>query len=805
MSDILDPGKDFNSLSLRDLLEARDLYHLHLMDKQHVVATAVGRYLIRRDDPWPRRGGRADRPGKKPPRTLENSEVRDYSWPCVLVLVDQWRYEDEIGGDFGAHDFVPRALRMPDGTRVPVCVVYAEPVERGGDAPAALRFPDQKIGGGYPLLVSSQKRDHVASVGCLVTDGHDVYALTSRHVTGPPGTPVEAVVGGERVRVGESADRQVTRKPFSEVYREWPGRNVFLNLDAGLVKVDDLTRWTAQVFGIGTVGRLADLSSDNISLRLIDCPVRAHGAASGPLSGRVLGLFYRYKSVGGFEYMADFLIGPRGAGQRLPTCPGDSGTLWLLETGDSRGLMPMAVQWGGHAFRIGENGDQAPYALATSLSTVCGLLEVDVVRDWNLDDFNYWGAVGHFTIATKAIDRVRDPVLKKWMQANLQRISFAAADINKKNTTGLSNHPFVPLADVPDLVWKVGPHKRGGQTAPEHSNHFADMDRKDSHGQTLLEICEANPQANVEPAVWLAYYNDPRVRDESKGLLPFRVWQIYDAMVDSLRAGRMDEFVCAAGILSHYVGDSCQPLHISYRFNGDPDHPVPNPKFGKPKEPATVPRGHELHGAYEGDMVNAHVPEIMSMVDGDDRKPLPLVRGGKGAALATVQLMQDTFRTIDPGRMIDVYAPVQNGTASEKTKVLWKAFGKQTGKVIADGARYLAALWDSAWAEARGADHVKSAPAAFSEEELAALYQPVTFLPSFTLEQIGAHLRHPGAGDGGADGPAPQRPERRSRPRVRAEKLMTDAGEPAPATAAEGRRAPREKDRKGRARKAATE
>ena len=27
-----------------------------------------------------------------------------------------------------------------------------------------------------------------------------------------------------------------------------------------------------------------------------------------------------------------------------------------------------------------------------------------------------------------------------------------------------------------------------------------------------------------------------------------------------------------AGILSHYVGDSCQPLHISYKFNGDPGH-----------------------------------------------------------------------------------------------------------------------------------------------------------------------------------------------------------------------------------------
>jgi hypothetical protein len=30
-------------------------------------------------------------------RTFENSEVRDYSWPCVLVLVDHWVGADEFG------------------------------------------------------------------------------------------------------------------------------------------------------------------------------------------------------------------------------------------------------------------------------------------------------------------------------------------------------------------------------------------------------------------------------------------------------------------------------------------------------------------------------------------------------------------------------------------------------------------------------------------------------------------------------------------------------------------------------------
>jgi hypothetical protein len=57
------------------------------------------------------------------------------------------------------------------------------------------------------------------------------------------------------------------------------------------------------------------------------------------------------------------------------------------------------------------------------------------------------------------------------------------------------------------------------------------------------------------------------------GLLPFRVWQIYDAMVDFVKNGERDKFVCAAGVLAHYVGDACQPLHISFLHHGDPDHP----------------------------------------------------------------------------------------------------------------------------------------------------------------------------------------------------------------------------------------
>src|ERR1700743_1315949 len=108
-------------------------------------------------------------------------------------------------------------------------------------------------------------------------------------------------------------------------------------------------------------------------------------------------------------------------------------------------------------------------------------------------------------------------------------------------------------------------------------------------------------------------------------------------MVSFLRAARADAFVCAAGIVSHYVGDSCQPLHISYLFNGDPDHPVSamvrDPNTGEKKR-GQVALGHGVHSAYEDNMVDRHVDKIMTGVDSILRaKQAPaLVSGGHAAA-----------------------------------------------------------------------------------------------------------------------------------------------------------------------------
>jgi hypothetical protein len=47
------PQNIYAALSLRDLLDARDQYHVHLMVHPKVIATAIGYYRIRKGDSAP--------------------------------------------------------------------------------------------------------------------------------------------------------------------------------------------------------------------------------------------------------------------------------------------------------------------------------------------------------------------------------------------------------------------------------------------------------------------------------------------------------------------------------------------------------------------------------------------------------------------------------------------------------------------------------------------------------------------------------------------------------------------------------
>ena len=720
------PQRNYMILTLRDLLEARHHYHVHLAHLPNVVGTAVGRYLLHEDDWYATHPPNGSAKGRKPrtPRTLFNSVVRPWSWPCVLVFVNQWEARTAFRKD--PDRMVPRALYLPDGRVIPTCTVLVEEEDNPSMPDYHLSFANSFIGGGYVTFADVQGQEHIGSIGCLVTDGDLTYALTNRHVTGAAGRELYTSLSGKRRRIGVSDANQVGLKDFTAMYQGWAGENVQLHLDAGLIRIDDIGDWTTQVAGMGPLGEWLDLTTDTLTLDLIDQDVRAFGAASGELRGKIAALFYRYSMAGGTDYVTDFLIRPRKRGD-AGTLHGDSGTLWFWEQVRNKGqkdeeligLRPFAMQWGGHTWvdsgacrRVGR------FALAASLSTICRELHVTLLRDWNSNLPEYWGPVGHYTIGYFACDGLSGK-LGTLMKANQTVVSYPLASISsrtkisKKGAGGL-----VPVADVPDRMWAHGKTLRGGADKP---NHFADMDRKDPKqgNKTLLQLCD--DEANITPDFWLAYYAN--VGDTGRGCLPFRVWQFFDEMVDAVTKKDADRYVCAAGVLAHYVGDACQPLHCSYLHDGEP-------------QPDGTVRGKGVHTAYEEDMLRQHAPEMLEAMKKAVKKKGPSIKvpaDGHAAAVQTVRLMQRTFAAIKPMEIVDAFAANED---------LWSRFGSRTVTILADGVRTLRAIWKGAWTTGNGDARIKAdALVEADHQALITLYMKKTWAPSKTLKTIGTVLK----------------------------------------------------------------
>jgi hypothetical protein len=733
-----DRGADFLALSVRDLADARDAYHVHLANLDNVVGTALGRFLIRRDDP-----DFKDPTAKKPEwptqkRTLANTRVTPWSWPCVLVFVKEWMEKAPCGAD--ADQVVPRLLYLPDGRQVPTCVVYS-PLSTDSDRRPQMIFGSTMRGGGQPLFTDDQGRRRMGTIGALVTDGSRVYALTSRHVLGQPGSTVTVADRGEMVPIGTVAS-SASHRSLQSLYPGIAGTRAEVNLDAGLVALESVTQWTTQIYGVGILGDVINLNVDTLALSLIGCPVTAFGAASGEMKGAVLGLFHRWRSVGGVDEIAELLIGPRPGETGVFSRPGDSGALWVWDQpaekdteGDGTAvrqflgrsvpmLRPLGLQWGGQVVLDPEGSQPTDYVLASTISGVVHTLDVTVLNDDSLADHSlYWGKVGHYKIAESACHLGQPGTsLAKLLNVNLDRIAVSDDKIKAGELPSAAQRDkFIALADVPDLVWRSTRQK----DAP---SHFADMDEpggaKVNHA-TLLQLWRKGGKWRT-PAGWTEFYDSlakPPV-DKHRGALPFRVAQLYQIMVDAVTDHDLARYICAAGVLAHYVGDACQPLHVSRLHHGDPDNPEDD----------------EVHEAYETDMLDQFAPEVVTGVNsvlqkyhaGDTGGPR-LVDSPEEAAAAVVDLMNRTIKALHP---IDILNVFDAHPGAGRTKQLWEEFEHKTIERLADGARTLAVLWRSAWEEGGGESLAAASMAAQSKTALQTLYQDKTFAPNSWLREL---------------------------------------------------------------------
>lgn len=211
-------------------------------------------------------------------------------------------------------------------------------------------------------------------------------------------------------------------------------------------------------------------------------------------------------------------------------------------------------------------------------------------------------------------------------------------------------------------------------------------------------------------------------KQKERGLLPFRVWQFYDAMEEFARAGEPDKFLCAAGLLSHYVGDACQPLHGSIYADGYPDDV-----------------GKGIHSTYETKMVDRYAEEIVTGIKnklGQAGIALPQITSGKKAASAIIELMYRSSKTIPPRDLVDAFVEAGGTTHVAVQDALWEQFGDKTIKVMTDGARVLARIWQGAWARGNGNSIPASQLGTIDPDLLNEHSRNVQFVESLDLDHI---------------------------------------------------------------------
>jgi hypothetical protein len=104
--------------------------------------------------------------------------------------------------------------------------------------------------------------------------------------------------------------------------------------------------------------------------------------------------------------------------------------------------------------------------------------------------------------------------------------------------------------------------------------------------------------------------------------------------------------------------------------------------------------------------------------------------------------MRRTSVTIKPIDIVNAYGklgfPAVTNAAQqhEAATKLWKTFGTRTAKVMSDGCRTLAMLWDSAWKEGNGQLVSAGSLGEVSATVLRDIYEQQNFLKSVPLNEI---------------------------------------------------------------------
>jgi hypothetical protein len=140
---------------------------------------------------------------------------------------------------------------------------------------------------------------------------------------------------------------------------------------------------------------------------------------------------------------------------------------------------------------------------------------------------------------------------------------------------------------------------------------------------------------------------------------------MYDLMVRAVVLGDTRDYIALAGTMAHYVGDACQPLHVSRFHHGRPGHPEDS----------------NVHGDYETKMLDRFAAELVDKVNTaiGARRVTAHIAGGDAAAALVVDLMDRTIQRLSPEVVVNAWIATKG---HNHISDLWNLVGDDTAACI---------------------------------------------------------------------------------------------------------------------------
>jgi len=276
---------------------------------------------------------------------------------------------------------------------------------------------------------------------------------------------------------------------------------------------------------------------------------------------------------------------------------------------------------------------------------------------------------------------------------------------------GEKGHEMAARAAVETLPADVPSFFRGAAQQLEYLNPEPDRWRE----RALVEMDQAYaydhyidwervPEGAADAAdrfafIGLLYAQGIKRPEQSVGLLPYRILELYERLVTEWRLWReagdagdprrrafiQERIVNDAGILGHYVTDAANPHHTTIHFNGW-DADTPNPEGFTPDR--------DFHARFEAGFVQRYVDYGAVRARVDRRAPTSHAGTARRAVFDHILASHEEVETLyrldrDVGFEPDEpAAPRAVSFAAER---------------LAAGAAMLRDLWWSAWRESAGA------------------------------------------------------------------------------------------------------